>query len=64
MTEAQQKYINSVDHDKFVDTCVRMWAEDGFPLFGDVASLVVEEYNNAAIDALLKEAGLDEDDDE
>lgn len=58
MNEKQQAYINSVSMDRFVEVCEQLWRDSRCPLIGDMEGIIIDEYNNDAIDKLLSDAGL------
>lgn len=63
MKKEQQAFINNVPPEVFHDICERLWKNKGFPLLGDMSSVILEEYNNEAIDVLLCSPDAPDDDD-
>ena len=53
MTEAENTFVQGVSSEDFLNECVECWASAGFPLVGDMASIIMEEFNNEAIDNIL-----------
>ena len=53
MNKKEQAFIDSISSETFSGMCEEIWAEENYPLFGDMGAIIDEQYNNEAIDRLI-----------
>jgi len=50
-----------ISAEQFSDKCFEIWRSENCPLLPGMAELILEEYNNAALDAFEEESKIEDD---